>query len=66
MASKKSPKIATIYDVPEEVALKQSKVDKLWKEFDLWWRKKYGYHTIDAIGAVKLWYEFLEERRLSL
>ena len=34
-------------------------VNLLYPEFDKWWRKKYHYFTIDPIGSVQLWGEFL-------
>jgi Cdc6-like AAA superfamily ATPase len=66
MALEKGIKIATVYDVPEKVDKQQRKVEELWEEFDKWWRKKYHYHTMDPIGAVKLWYEFINERSIKL
>ena len=67
MVSKSYPKIAVIdYKVSNKVSRQQSDVDKLWVNFETWWRGKYHYHAMDPKGAVKLWYEFLEVRRIRL
>lgn len=34
-------------------------INILYPEFDKWWRKKYHYFTLDPIGAIQLWSEFL-------
>jgi len=36
-------------------------VNLLYPDFDRWWRKKYHFFTLDPIGAVQLWGEFLVE-----
>lgn len=34
-------------------------INKLQPEFDRWWRKKYHFFTLDPVGAIQLWGEFL-------
>lgn len=47
----------------QEIQLSKNDLEKvvniLYPEFDRWWRNKYHYFTLDPIGAVQLWGEFL-------
>lgn len=37
-------------------------IEKLYPEFEKWWRKEKSYLTVDGVYLIKLWYEWLEER----
>ncbi|GAI72098.1 unnamed protein product [marine sediment metagenome] len=36
-------------------------IERLYPEFDEWWRKEKGYSAANGIYLIKLWYEFLTQ-----
>lgn len=40
----------------------EEEIEKLYPEFDQWWRKEKGYLTLNGVWLIKLWYEFLSKK----
>ncbi|GAI60277.1 unnamed protein product [marine sediment metagenome] len=38
-------------------------IERLYPEFDEWWRKEKSYQTLNGVYLIKFWYEFLTRRK---
>lgn len=44
------------------MSMTEEEMEKLYPEFDKWWKKEKGYSTVGGVWLIKLWYEFLRKK----
>ena len=44
------------------MTMTDEEIERLYPEFNEWWRKEKGYVTLNGVWLIKMWYEFLRER----
>lgn len=40
--------------------MKLEEIEKLYPDFEVWYRKNKGYMSVDGIHLLQLWYEYLK------